>query len=304
VHIHGKTFLVTGGSGFIGSYVVDELVAAGAARVVVLDKAVREENLRDARKSGLVEIVEGDVTDVDSLRKLVQGIDGIFHMAVLPLGPCNEQPRLGLEVNVVGSFNVFEAAKDAGVEKIVFSSASSVYGDTFETMDESHPLNARTFYGATKIAGEYLLRGFHEHHGVDYVVLRYMNVYGPRQDGGLVINVLRRIQSGEAPTIQGDGSQSFDFVHVVDVAKANIRAMESEVTDEALNIGGGNEATVREIVERLIKLTGSNLEPDVQADVKVPMMRRVGSNAKADSLLGWKPSFDLEAGLRDVIRKG
>jgi UDP-glucose 4-epimerase len=304
VQIHGKTFLVTGGSGFIGSHVVDELVTAGADRIVVLDKVVREENLRDALESGPVDIVEGDVTDLDSLRELVQGINGIFHMAVLPLGPCNEQPRLGLDVNIVGSFNVFEAAKDAGVEKIVFSSASSVYGDTFETMDESHPLNARTFYGATKIAGEYLLRAFHEHHGVDYVVLRYMNVYGPRQDGGLVINVLRRIRAGEAPAIQGDGSQSFDFVHVADVAKANIRAMESDVTDDSFNIGGGNEATVREIVERLITLTGSNLEPDVQADVKVPMMRRVGSNAKADSLLAWKPSFDLEAGLRDVIRKG
>jgi nucleoside-diphosphate-sugar epimerase len=304
VQIHGKTFLVTGGSGFIGSHVVDELVTAGAERIVVLDKVVREENLRDALESGPVDIVEGDVTDLDSLRELIQGINGIFHMAVLPLGPCNEQPRLGLDVNIVGSFNVFEAAKDAGVEKIVFSSASSVYGDTFETMDESHSLNARTFYGATKIAGEYLLRGFHEHYGVDYVVLRYMNVYGPRQDGGLVINVLRRIRAGEAPTIQGDGSQSFDFVHVADVARANLSAMESDVTDDVFNIGGGNEATVREVVERLIELSGSDLEPDVQPDVKVPMIRRVGSNQKAGSLLAWKPRFDLEAGLRDVIGKG
>jgi UDP-glucose 4-epimerase len=302
--IDGKTFLVTGGSGFIGSHVVDALVETGAERIVVLDKVVREVNLRDALQSGRVEVVEGDVGDLAALRMHLDGVDGVFHMAVLPLGPCNEHPRLGLEVNIVGSFNVFEAAKDAGVSKIVFSSASSVYGDTFETMDESHPLNSWTFYGATKIASEYLLRGFHEHYGVDYVVLRYMNVYGPRQEGGLVINVLRRIQAGEAPTIQGDGSQSFDFVHVADVARANIRAMESDVTDDAFNIGGGNEATVREIVERLIELSGSQLEPDVQADVKVPMMRRVGSNEKAVSRLAWKPSFDLEAGLRDVIRKG
>jgi UDP-glucose 4-epimerase len=304
VQIRGKTFLVTGGSGFIGSHVVDELVAADAGRIVVLDKVVRKDNLRDAEESGRVTVVEGDVVDRDELRAHIEGVDGVFHMAVLPLGPCNENPRLGLDVNIVGSFNVFEAAKDAGVSKIVFSSASSVYGDTFETMDESHPLNARTFYGATKIAAEYLLRGFHEHYGVDYVVLRYMNVYGPRQDGGLVINVLRRIQTGQAPTIQGDGTQSFDFVHVADVAGANIRAMESDVTDEAFNIGGGNEATVREIVERLIELSGSELEPDVQPDVKVPMMRRVGSNEKAGSLLAWKPRFDLEAGLRDVIGKG
>jgi UDP-glucose 4-epimerase len=303
VQIHGNTFLVTGGSGFIGSHVVDELLAAGAARVVILDKVVREENLRDALSSGSVEVVEGDVTDLDSLRGAMRGVDGVFHMAVLPLGPCNEEPRLGVDVNVVGSFNVFDAAKEAGIQKIVFSSASSVYGDTFETMDESHPLNARTFYGATKIAGEYLLRAFHEHLGVDYVVLRYMNVYGPRQDGGLVINVLRRIRSGQAPTIQGDGSQSFDFVHVVDVAKANVCAMESDVTDDAFNIGGGNEATVREIVERLIELSDSDLEPDVQPEVKVPMVRRVGSSEKAGSVLAWKPSFDLESGLRDVIGK-
>ena len=302
--IREKTFLVTGGSGFIGSHVVDELVSAGAGRVVVLDKIVREDNLRDALQSGHVEIVEGDILDRAGIRAHMGGVDGVFHMAVLPLGPCNENPRLGLDVNIVGSFNVFEAAKDAGVSKIVFSSASSVYGDTFETMDESHPLNARTFYGATKIASEYLLRGFHEHYDLDYVVLRYMNVYGPRQDGGLVINVLRRIQAGEAPTIQGDGSQSFDFVHVADVARANIRAMESDVTGEAFNIGGGNEATVREIVERLIALSDSRIKPDVQADVKVPMMRRVGSNKKAGSLLAWEPSFDLETGLQDVIGKG
>ena len=304
MQIRGKTFLVTGGSGFIGSHVVDELIVADAGRIVVLDNVVREENLREALQTSRVEVVEGDVTDPNAVRTQMKSVDGVFHMAVLPLGPCNENPRLGLEVNIVGSFNVFEAAKDAGVSKIVFSSASSVYGDTFETMDESHPLNARTFYGATKIASEYLLRGFHEHYDLDYVVLRYMNVYGPRQDGGLVINVLRRIQAGEAPTIQGDGSQSFDFVHVADVARANIRAMESDVTGEAFNIGGGNEATVREIVERLIALSDSRIKPDVQADVKVPMMRRVGSNKKAGSLLAWEPSFDLETGLQDVIGKG
>jgi UDP-glucose 4-epimerase len=303
VQIHGNTFLVTGGSGFIGSHVVDELLDAGAGKVVVLDKVIRRDNLELALSFGRVELVEADVADVESLQRHMEGAHGVFHMAVLPLGPCDEQPRLCLEVNVVGTFNVFEAARDAGVQKIVFSSASSVYGDTFETMDESHPLNARSFYGATKIAGEYFLRAFHEQSGIDYVVLRYMNVYGPRQDGGLVINVMRRIQSGRPPTIMGDGSQSFDFVHVADVAKANVRAMDSDVSDEAFNIGGGNEATVREVVEQLVALSGSNLEPDVHAEEEVPMMRRVGSNKKAASLLEWKPSFDLERGLGDVIGK-
>jgi UDP-glucose 4-epimerase len=303
VQIDAKTFLVTGGSGFIGSHVVDRLLEAGAGSVVVLDKQIRNENLREAGASGRLRVVEGDLTEPEVLERVLDGVDGVFHMAVLPLEPCEANPRDCLRVNVDGSFGVFDACRRTGVQKIVFSSASSVYGDTNETMDESHPLGAKTMYGASKIAAEYFLRAFGELYGIDYVILRYMNVYGPRQGGGLVINVLQRIRAGQAPAIQGDGSQSFDFVHVADVARANIRAMESDVSGESFNIGGGNEATVREIVERLIELSGSEVEPDLQADVKVPMMRRVGSNERAASLLGWKPSFDLEAGLREVIEK-
>jgi UDP-glucose 4-epimerase len=224
-------------------------------------------------------------------------------MAVLPLGPCSDDPRRCLEVNVNGTFNVLEAARDAGVKKVVYSSASSVYGDTNETMDESHPLNARTMYGASKLAGEYFLRAFHDLYGIDYVTLRYMNVYGPRQEGGLVINVLRRIQSGEPPTIMGDGSQSFDFVHVADVAAANVRAMASDVTEGEFNVGGGNEVTVRQIVERLLDATGSDLEPEIRADQTVPMTRRVGSSEAAADALGWRPELDLERGLADVVAK-
>jgi len=166
VQISANSFLVTGGSGFIGSHVVDRLVAGGARRVVVFDKVVREENLAEALLSGGVEIVEGDVTDVARVRQAMERIDGVFHMAVLPLGPTVEQPRLGLEVNVLGTYNVFEAAQQADVGKVVFSSASSVYGDTDETMDEAHPLGARTMYGATKIAGEYFLRSFNDQYGL------------------------------------------------------------------------------------------------------------------------------------------
>jgi UDP-glucose 4-epimerase len=303
VQIDGKTFLVTGGSGFIGSHVVDKLLEAGAGEVVVVDKQVQRENLADAEDTARLRVVEGDVTDADVLDSLLEGVDGVFHMAVLPLGPCDQSPRDCLEVNVVGSFNVFDAARRAGIEKVVFSSASSVYGDTNETMDESHPLGARTMYGASKVAGEYFLRAFGDLHGLDYVILRYMNVYGPRQGGGLVINVLKRIQSGEAPTIMGDGSQSFDFVHVADVASANVAAMASEVSGAEFNVGGGNEVTVREIVERLIDLSGSELEPQIDASARVPMTRRVGSSEKAIRELGWKPAFDLDRGLADVIAR-
>ena len=301
MQIDGRKFLVTGGSGFIGSHVVDALVAAAAGEVVVFDNQPRRENLAAAEGSGRVRVVAGDVGDTEALDQALEGVDGVFHMAVLPLGPCSEDPRACLEVNVVGTFNVFDAARRAGVRKLVFSSASSVYGDTDETMDESHPLGARTMYGASKVAGEYMLRAFHDLYGLHYVILRYMNVYGPRQDGGLVINVLRRIRSGEAPTILGDGRQSFDFVHVADVAGANVAAMASPVSDGTFNVGGGNEVTVREIVDRLLELSGSDLEPDVHADAKVPMTRRVGSSEKAMRELGWRPEYDLDRGLADVI---
>jgi UDP-glucose 4-epimerase len=303
MEIRGSKFLVTGGSGFIGSHVVDRLVAEGAGEIVVFDAKARTENLTEALERGNVRILEGDVGDTAALNEAAGGVDGVFHLAVLPLGPCSEDPRRCVEVNVAGTFNVLDAARQAGAKKVVFSSASSVYGDTNETMDESHPLGARTMYGGSKIAGEYFVRAFHDLYGLDYVILRYMNVYGPRQDGGLVINVLRRIQAGEPPTIMGDGSASFDFVHVADVAGANVAAMASDVEEATLNVGGGNEVSVREIVGRLIELSGSSVEPEIRADVEVPMTRRVGSSERAAELLGWRAEYDLDRGLADVVAK-
>ncbi|MGH3104118.1 MAG: SDR family NAD(P)-dependent oxidoreductase [Gaiellaceae bacterium] len=301
VNLSGNRFLVTGGSGFIGSHVVDGLVDAGAAEVVVFDQAVRSENLERALESGRVTVVEGDVTDPGRLAEAMAGIGGVFHMSVLPLGACVENPRLCHEVNVTGTLNVLEAAHVAGVRKVVYSSASSVYGDTPETMDESHPLNARTMYGASKAAGEFYVRAFNDMYGLEYVTLRYMNVYGPRQEGGLVVAVTRRILSGEPPGISGDGSQSFDFVHVADVAGANLHAMASDVSDDAFNVGSGTEVTVREIVEKLLEITESDVEPEYRTDERVLMMRRVGSNTRAKERLGWEAGRDLDDGLRDVV---
>jgi UDP-glucose 4-epimerase len=300
VELAGQRFLVTGGSGFIGSHVVDELVGAGG-EVVVLDAQLRDENLADARERGAVTVVQGDVRDAAAVTNALDGVDGVFHMAVLPLGPSVADPRLAHDVNVGGSLNVYEAARAAGVKKVVFSSASSVYGDTSETMDETHPLDTRTMYGATKLAGELYLRAFNDAYGLDYVTLRYMNVYGQRQDGGLVMAVTRKLLAGEPPTIQGDGSQSFDFVHVRDVASANVQAMASDVSAEAFNVGSGTEASVREIVEKLVAIVGAPVEPVYDTSQRVLNARRVGSSDRARELLGWKASIDLDEGLRETV---
>jgi nucleoside-diphosphate-sugar epimerase len=294
VELLGQRFLVTGGAGFVGSHVVDALLDAGAGEVMVFD-------LSPLADRGRVRTFQGDVRDVEAVRGAVERIDGVFHLAVLPFGPTIEEPRLGLEVNVVGTFNVLEAAVRAGVRKVVFSSASAVYGDTDETMDESHPLGARTLYGATKIAGEYLVRAFADRDGLEYVTLRYMNVYGPDQRGGLIPSVLGKIGRGEPPVIAGDGSQSFDFVHVADVAEANVRAMASDVSGVELNVGSGAEVSVREVVERLLELRGSDLEPVFDYEQRVLMRRRAGSSERARELLGWSASRDLDTGLREVV---
>lgn len=296
--LRGSRVLVTGGSGFIGSHLVNRLVGDGCGEVVVFDKAIRSEKFHSDR--GL-RLVQGEITQAASLKEVVRGVDYVFHMAVLPLGVCTQDPRACLGININGTFNLIEAARDANVKKVVFSSASSVYGDTDQTMDESHPLNAKTMYGASKIAGEYLFRAFYDMHRLNYVILRYMNVYGPAQEGGLIMNVLKRIKSGTPPIIAGDGSQSFDFVYVDDVVNANILAMEKDVANEAFNIGGEEEASVKDVVYALLKLTGSKLAPEFRLDEKVPMRRRVGSSQKAKKLLGYVPSVPLREGLKKVI---
>jgi UDP-glucose 4-epimerase len=301
MQIPGHRFLVTGGAGFVGSHIVDRLLAAGAAEVVVLDLDPRDTHLGEALKSGRVRLEAGDVGDRERLAEVFAAVDGLFHAAVLPLNACTQEPRKCLEVNVDGTFNVYDAAREAGVRKIVFSSASSVYGDTNETMDESHPLAARSWYGASKICGETFLRALGNQTGIQYVILRYMNVYGPRQDAGLVRLVLNRINAGEPPIITGDGSASFDFVHVADVAEANVRSMASDISGLEFNIGSGTEVSVKDIVGHLLRLTGSDLEPEYRPAPEAAMFRRVGSNHRMVELLGWEPEHDIDAGLSTVI---
>jgi UDP-glucose 4-epimerase len=296
VQLSGQRFLVTGGGGFIGRYVIELLVERGA-RVRLFDLPGKGEDL--ARRVG-AECIAVDIRQPEQVRRAAEGMDGIFHMAVLALNPSTENPRRCLEVNVDGSFNVFEAAHLAGVQKVVFSSASSVYGDTLEIMDERHPLAAKTIYGASKIAGEALLRALSAQWAFHHVVLRYMNVYGPHMGFGLVDSVLQRLAAGQPPVINGDGAQSFDFVYVSDVAGATVRAMESDLTDEVFNVGSGEEQTVKDVVFTLLELTGSPFQPEFR-DVPVPMVRRVGSSEKAQHLLGWRAQVPFRDGLRKVV---
>jgi UDP-glucose 4-epimerase len=301
--------LVIGGAGFVGSHVVDLLTREPVREIVVLDNFVRGTagNLRQASQDERVRLVEGSITDQALLHRLMKDTDYVFHLAALWLYECVHQPRSALEVNVVGTYNVIEAAQQAGVKKLVYSSSASVYGDALCTpMTEEHPFNNRTMYGATKIAGEQFCRAFYEQHKLNYVGLRYMNVYGPRMDYkstyvSVIMKVLDRIEQGLPPVIFGDGSQSYDFIHVQDVARANLLALKSEATDHFFNVGMGVKTSINELVQRLLELTGSKLKPEYRPQEQMFVTHRVGSTEKAERLLDFRARIPLEEGLRSVV---
>ena len=309
MNLTDEKIVVIGGAGFIGSHIVDQLLAEPVREIVVIDNFVRgglaniERSLADPR----VRVVEGNITSPDFLEGLLENAAGVFHLAALWLFECVHEPRSAVEVNVVGTYNVVEAAARAGVRKVVYSSSASVYGHAVVTpMTEDHPFNNRTMYGATKIAGEQFFRSFFEQHGLDYVGLRYMNVYGPRMDDkgayvSVIMKVLDRIERDLPPVIFGDGSQSYDFVHVDDVARANILALKSDATDECVNIGMGVKTSIDELVAQLLTLTGSRLVPEYQPEEQMFVTHRVGSTEKAERLLGFVAQVPLEEGLRSVV---
>ena len=305
----GSRVLVIGGAGFLGSHIVDQLTSTPAREIVVLDNFVRgtRDNLHEAVKDPRVTVVDGSVTDRRLLAELMSGTDYVFHLAALWLYECVNEPRSALEVNVVGTYNVVEAAAAAKVKKVVYSSSASVYGDAvFTPMTEEHPFNNRTMYGATKIAGEQFFRAFYEQRKMDYVGLRYMNIYGPRMDDkgtyvSVIMKVLDRLDQGLPPIIFGDGSQAYDFVHVDDVARANILAMQADAADEFFNVGIGVKTTIRELVDMLLEITGSDLRPEFHPQEQMFVTHRVGSTEKAERLLGFRATVPLEEGLRSVV---
>jgi UDP-glucose 4-epimerase len=313
--IAGRRFLVTGGAGLIGSHIVDQLIAAGAERVLVLDNLSRgtKANLAGALASGRAELHMKDIRDPVAIAPYFAGIEGVFHQAAIRITRCAEAPRECLEVLIDGSFNVLEACVANNVRKVVAASTASIYGlaDTFPTTERHPPYNNRTWYGAAKVALEGMLRSFNDMYGLPYVALRYFNVYGPRMDvhgkyTEVLIRWLEAFDRGEAPTIFGTGQQTMDFVYVEDVARANLLAMQAAVSDEVFNVASGVETSLVQLLANLaaaagVPLTGP-LAPVFLPERKVnPVPRRLADTQAASKRLGFAAAVDLAEGLRRLV---
>ena len=315
LELAGKKVVVIGGAGFIGSHVVRELLLSDVGSVSIYDNLTRGKlhNLEGALADQRCSIFSdgGDIRDIDVLDRALKGADAVVHLAAMWLLHSREYPRTAFDVNVQGTFNVLEACVNNDVERLVYSSSASVYGDAVEVpMTESHPFNNRNFYGATKIAGEAMARAFHDRYGLSFVGLRYMNVYGPHQDQtaaytGVIPIMLNKIDARETPEINGDGSQAYDFVTARDAARCNIAALRSEVSDEFYNVGTGVQTSIRELCNLILTLRESRLEvtykPYSAEDVRQFVQNRIGSIDKAEAELGFRYEDGLEQGLRDLI---
>ncbi|PYR40178.1 MAG: NAD-dependent epimerase [Acidobacteria bacterium] len=303
--------LITGGAGLIGSHIADRLARAGVPEIVVLDdfSRGRVENLRGAMASGRVRIVEGDIRDPQTVARAVEGAGVVFHQAAIRITQCAEQPRLAKEVLVDGTFNVLEAAVKARVRKVVAASSASVYGlaEAFPTAESHHPYANRTIYGAAKAFDEALLRSFNDMYGLDYVALRYFNVYGPRMDvfgayTEVLIRWMEAIDAGRPPKIFGDGTDTMDFVHVEDVARANVLAAASPATDAVFNVGTGVETSLNALADTLLRVMDSSLRPEYAPPRKVnAVTRRLASTELARERIGFRAEIALEDGLRSLV---
>ena len=306
-----KRILVIGGAGLIGSHVVDQLLKEPVKEVLIYDNFTRgrEDNIREALKDPRCRVFEigGDITQPDILAKAMEGIDGVFHLAALWLLHCHEFPDSAFKVNIEGTYNVIMAAIRNKVQRVVYSSSASVYGNAVEIpMTEEHPYNNDTFYGATKIAGEHMFTSLGKRYGLPWVGLRYMNVYGPRQDykGAYIAvmhKILDRLESGLRPQVYGDGSQQYDFIAVEDVARANICAMKSDASGKCYNVGRGIGTSIRELTELLIRLSGRQAEIEYLPAGLTFVTNRIGSTEAAETDLGFRWTVGLEEGMQRLI---
>ncbi|MFM2062299.1 MAG: hypothetical protein RLZZ507_1969 [Cyanobacteriota bacterium] len=314
--LKGKRFLVIGGAGLIGSHTVDRLLQEDVAEIRIYDNFTRgsQENIANPLTDNRVNIfpLGGELLHRDILNEAMKDIDGVFHFAALWLLHCWDFPRSAFEVNIAGTFNVLEACINNGVKRLVYSSSASVYGDAVaEPMTEDHPYNNTNFYGATKVAGEQMCRAlYHRYQGTekhfDYVGLRYMNVYGPRQDYrgayiAVIMKILDRLDKGLPPIVYGDGSQSYDFVYVGDCAKANVCAMKADSTDRFYNVGKGVKTTIKELAELILEITGSDLKIQYEPGGQTFVKNRVGCPKKAAAEIGFKADVELRDGIEKLI---
>lgn len=310
--LQGARCLVTGGAGFVGSETVDQLLAAGCAEVLILDNMVRgrRENLHRALGSNRLRLVEGDIRDTRLLDSLVDGSDIVFHQAALRITQCAQEPRAAFEVMATATYDLLEACVRHKVRRLVYSSSASVYGmaDHFPTTERQHSYDNRTLYGAAKAFGEGLCRSFNDMYGLDYVALRYFNVYGPRMDihgryTEVLVRWMDRLAAGQAPIIFGDGLQTMDMIHVRDIARANILAAGSDATDIALNVGSGTETSLLDLARLLAQVMGRpDLVPLHEAERSVnPVPRRLASTVAAREAIGFEATVPLDAGMTELV---
>jgi UDP-glucose 4-epimerase len=316
MEIKNSRILVIGGAGFIGSFVVAELLKEDVAEVVVYDNFARgkkeylSESLKDRRCS--IFPIGGDIREIDILNTAMQGKDYVICLSAMWLLHCKDYPRTAFDVNIAGTFNVLEACVKNNIKKLIWSSSASVYGDAVELpMTETHPFNNKNFYGATKIAGEAMATAFNDRYGLNVIGLRYMNVYGPHQDQtaaytGVVPIMLNKIDANEAPVINGDGSQAYDFIYVEDVARCNVQALKSSTNYGFYNVGTEVQTSIKELCDLILELKKSDLKvtykPYSADDARALVQNRIGSAVKAEKELGFKYKYKLNEGLLKLIK--
>ena len=315
MEIRRSRCLVIGGAGFIGSFVVKALLKQDVAEVIIYDNFARgkweniEESLKDERC--YVFPLGGDIRETDVLDAAMKNVDYVFHLSAMWLLHCKDFPRTAFDVNIAGTFNVLEACVRNNIKKLIYSSSASVYGDAVELpMTENHPYNNKNFYGASKIAGEAMCTAFNDRYGLKVIGLRYMNVYGPGQDQtavytGVVPIMLNKIEANEPPTINGDGSQAYDFIYVEDVASCNVAALESDIDFGFYNVGTEVQTSIRTLCDTILRLKNSplkvNYKPYSEGDSRALVQNRIGSRVKAEQELGFLYHYNLEAGLQKLI---
>lgn len=311
VDLKGARALVTGGAGFVGSHIVEQLIGAGADRVVVIDDFTRGRlhNLDSVSSNPALEVIEGDICDASVVDHASVGKDYVFHQAALRITQCAEDPVRAVKVMIEGTQNVLESAVRHRVAKTLLASSASVYGEPAQLpMQESDPFNNRTIYGAAKIANEQMSRAYAEMYGLRYLALRPFNVYGPRMDAfgvytEVMIRWLERLGRGEAPLIFGDGAQTMDFVYVGDVARAYLLAATSDATDDVVNVGSGIETSLKELCQLLCEAAGHpDLEPTYGEARKVNgVTRRRAATEHAREAIGFDARVGLREGLSELV---